>query len=41
VETNLLYYGDKLDILRKYIPDESVDLGLGAKVSPGQEKLFG
>lgn len=24
--TNALYYGDNLDILRKYIPDESVDL---------------
>ena len=23
---NTLYYGDNLDILRKYIPDESVDL---------------
>jgi len=23
---NLLYYGDNLDILREYIPDESVDL---------------
>jgi len=26
VEPNLLYYGDNLDILRRYIPDESVDL---------------
>jgi DNA modification methylase len=26
VETNVLYYGDNLDILRRYIPDESVDL---------------
>jgi len=26
VETNVLYYGDNLDILRKYIPNESVDL---------------
>jgi site-specific DNA-methyltransferase (adenine-specific) len=26
METNVLYYGDNLDILRKYIPDESVDL---------------
>ncbi len=26
METNLLYYGDNLDILRRYIPDESVDL---------------
>ena len=26
VETNALYYGDNLDILRRYIPDESVDL---------------
>ncbi len=24
--TNVLYYGDNLDILRRYIPDESVDL---------------
>jgi len=24
--TNTLYYGDNLDILRKYIPEESVDL---------------
>lgn len=26
METNLLYYGDNLDILRRYVPDESVDL---------------
>ena len=26
METNVLYYGDNLDILRKYIPDESVNL---------------
>jgi DNA modification methylase len=26
VETNVLYYGDNLDILRKYIPDASIDL---------------
>ena len=26
LKTNVLYYGDNLDILRKYIPDESVDL---------------
>ena len=26
LETNLLYYGDNLDILRTYIPDGSVDL---------------
>src|SRR5947208_7868548 len=26
METNLLYYGDNLDILRKYIPENSVDL---------------
>ncbi|MDQ6949258.1 MAG: site-specific DNA-methyltransferase, partial [Actinomycetota bacterium] len=25
-ETNLLYYGDNLEILRRYIPDEAVDL---------------
>ncbi|HTW91895.1 MAG TPA: hypothetical protein VMH22_09315 [bacterium] len=24
--TNLLYYGDNLDILRRYVKDESVDL---------------
>lgn len=24
--TNTLFYGDNLDILREYIPDESVDL---------------
>ncbi len=23
---NILYYGDNLDILRRHIPDESVDL---------------
>ena len=23
---NTLYYGDNLDILRQYVPDESVDL---------------
>jgi DNA modification methylase len=26
LDTNLLYYGDNLDILRRYIPDESIDL---------------
>ena len=26
MRTDLLYYGDNLDILRRYIPDESVDL---------------
>jgi len=26
MDTNVLYYGDNLDILRRYIPDESVDL---------------
>jgi len=26
MDTNVLYYGDNLEILRKYIPDESVDL---------------
>ena len=26
VKTNVLYYGDNLDILRKHIPDESIDL---------------
>jgi adenine specific DNA methylase Mod len=26
LETNVLYYGDNLPILRKYIPDESIDL---------------
>jgi site-specific DNA-methyltransferase (adenine-specific) len=26
VKTNVLYYGDNLDILRRYIPDESVGL---------------
>jgi len=26
VQTNVLYYGDNLDILRRYIPEESVDL---------------
>ena len=24
--TNLLYYGDNLDILRRYLPDAAVDL---------------
>ncbi|HXN01431.1 MAG TPA: DNA methyltransferase [Candidatus Dormibacteraeota bacterium] len=26
MDTNVLYYGDNLDILRRYVPDESVDL---------------
>ena len=26
METNVLYYGDNLEILRKYIPDTSIDL---------------
>lgn len=26
MDTNVLYYGDNLEILRRYIPDSSVDL---------------
>jgi site-specific DNA-methyltransferase (adenine-specific) len=26
MDTNILYYGDNLEILRKYIPDDSIDL---------------
>ena len=26
IQTNLLYYGDNLDILRRYLPDAAVDL---------------
>lgn len=26
MQTNVLYYGDNLDILRKHIPDNSIDL---------------
>jgi site-specific DNA-methyltransferase (adenine-specific) len=26
MDTNVLYYGDNLDILRHYIPDDSIDL---------------
>ena len=26
MQTNVLYYGDNLDILRRYLPDASVDL---------------
>ena len=26
MDTNVLYYGDNLEILRKYIPDDSIDL---------------
>lgn len=26
MDTNVLYYGDNLEILRKYIPAETVDL---------------
>lgn len=26
LQTNVLYYGDYLDILRRYVPDESVIL---------------
>jgi site-specific DNA-methyltransferase (adenine-specific) len=26
MDTNVLYYGDNLEILRKYIPDSSIDL---------------
>jgi site-specific DNA-methyltransferase (adenine-specific) len=26
MQTNLLYYGDNLDILRRYLPDAAVDL---------------
>lgn len=26
IQTNVLYYGDNLEILRRYLPDASVDL---------------
>ena len=26
MDTNVLYYGDNLDILRRYLPDAAVDL---------------
>jgi site-specific DNA-methyltransferase (adenine-specific) len=26
LQTNVLYYGDNLDILRRYLPEASVDL---------------
>jgi len=26
MKTNVLYYGDNLDILRNHFPDESIDL---------------
>jgi 16S rRNA G966 N2-methylase RsmD len=26
METNVLYHGDNLDILRRYLPDSAVDL---------------
>lgn len=26
-DPNLLYYGDNLDVLRRYVPDESVAFG--------------
>src|SRR3990170_2039876 len=26
MDTNVLYYGDNLEIVRKYIPDDSIDL---------------
>ena len=26
MQTNVLYYGDNLDILRRYLPDAAVDL---------------
>ena len=26
LSVNTLYYGDNLDVLRRYVPDESVDL---------------
>ena len=26
MKTNVLYFGDNLEILRKYIPDKSIDL---------------
>lgn len=26
MDTNVLYYGDNLDVLRKHIPDESINL---------------
>jgi len=26
LKTNILYFGDNLEILRKYIPDNSIDL---------------
>jgi len=26
MDTNVLYYGDNLEILRRHIPDDSIDL---------------
>jgi hypothetical protein len=26
MDTNVLYYGDNLEVLHKHIPDESIDL---------------
>jgi hypothetical protein len=34
VQTNVLYYGDNLDILRRYIADESGDLAPSGSKSP-------
>jgi hypothetical protein len=31
-EGNVLYYGDNLDVLRRHIKDESVDLGRRLRV---------
>ena len=31
MQTNALYYGDNLDILRRYVPDESVEEHLSMK----------
>ncbi len=30
--TNVLYYGDNLDILRRYLPETFVDLGTASRV---------
>jgi len=32
MQSNVLYYGDNLDILRRYIKDETVDLVAGKKI---------
>jgi hypothetical protein len=40
MDTNVLYYGDSLDILRRYLPDAAVDLYLDPPFNSNRDDTF-